>query len=176
MLLFGPRYSGAGILLGVLAVGHYCHAALGFNAAALRVHGKLRIIVITEIATGLTAVTLCLIPRYGALGAAIGTTATLILYNVFTHLGLWFANTGIRLVEGRFVRVYAIATLLMLALLLADQLLDPPVVVSFAAAAAVSLLLIRSARHVNGPAATFPELLRVPLVRQLLVNDSGEGR
>jgi O-antigen/teichoic acid export membrane protein len=170
LLLFGSRYSGAGILLAVLAVGHYFHAALGFNAAALRVHGKLGIVVVTEILAGLTAVTLSLllIPRYGALGAAIGTTATLILYNVFTHLGLWFGNTGIQLVEGRFVRVYAIATLLMVVVLFADRLVNPPVYASFAAAAAVSLLLIRSARHLIRPEATFPELLRIPLVRQLL--------
>jgi O-antigen/teichoic acid export membrane protein len=170
VLLFGSRYSGTGPVLAVLALGWYLHAALGFNAATLRVHGKLRIIVATDILAALTAVvlSLLLIPRYGALGAAVSTTATLILYNLFTHLGLWLGHTGVRLVEGRFVRVSVIALLLIGALLLSDRLIDPPFYVSFATAVAVSLLLIRSARQVIRPEATFPELLRIPLVRHLL--------
>jgi O-antigen/teichoic acid export membrane protein len=170
VLLFGSRYSGAGVLLAILAIGHYFHAALGFNAHTLRVHGKLRVIVINDVLAAVVAVllSLWLIPRYGALGAAIVTSATLILYNIFTNVGLRLGRTGTQLVDRQFVGVYIITSLVTLALLLGQWLLHPPVAVSFAAAAAVSLLVIRCTRRVLQPEVTFPELLRIPLVRLLI--------
>lgn len=170
VLLFGERYAGIGLVLAVLAVGHYFHAALGFNVATLRVHGKLRIIFTNEVLAVLTAValSLLLIPRYGALGAALSTAGTLVCHNIYAHLGLWRGGTGIRLVEPNFVRVYLTATVLMVALLLLRWLTDPPLYLSFAAAAVVSLVLIRSTSRLLQPEATFPELMRLPLVRRLL--------
>ena len=48
---------------------------------------------------------LILIPAYGALGAAIGTTVTLIAYNVLKQVGLR-AGTGVRLLVGDAVRPF----------------------------------------------------------------------
>jgi O-antigen/teichoic acid export membrane protein len=169
-LLFGARYSGAGTLLALLAVGHYFSAALGFNAATLRVHGNIRFIVTSDLLSALLALGLsvALISRYGALGAAMSTTLTLILRNVFNQVGLWICDTGIRLVEWQFARVYLLTSLVMAGLLVGEWLLAPPLYVSFGLAALASLLLIRLTRRAVNPAATFPELLRIPLVRQLL--------
>src|SRR5688572_10383119 len=73
VLLFGTKYAGAGALLAVLAVGHFAHAALGFNSAALQVHGKVRVIVLNDVLTGvgLLVMGFLLIPRYGGVGAAL---------------------------------------------------------------------------------------------------------
>jgi O-antigen/teichoic acid export membrane protein len=43
-----------------------------------------------------------LIPRYGALGAAVGTAATLVIYNLLNHAGL-LLGTGINLFERRYL-------------------------------------------------------------------------
>jgi O-antigen/teichoic acid export membrane protein len=170
LLLFGEKYSGAGTLLAILAVGYYVHAALGFNSASLRVHGKLRLIVAADIlaAVALIGLSFVLIPRYGAVGGAISTTGTLILNNVFTQAGLSIGNTGIRLLERPFVRVFGIVTSVTGALLLGQWLVNPPTYVSFAVAGAVSLVVIRLTRRALRPEVTFPELLRVPVVRHLI--------
>jgi len=170
VLLFGERYAGAGTLLAILAVGHYVNAALGFNAATLRVYGNVKLIVASEVLTAVTSVVLSvvLIRRYGALGAAIGTTATLVFQNIFNHIGLWVGQTGIRLLEWKFVRVYAVIVLLMCALLILTRLLAPPVFATIALTAVVSVLLVRLTRQAVSFEATFPELLRIPLVGRLL--------
>jgi O-antigen/teichoic acid export membrane protein len=169
VLLFGTKYAGAGSLLAVLAAGHYVHAALGFNASSLQVHGKLRSIVINDLIAGATLVGLgfLLIPPYGAMGAAITMSATLVLHNVLNNLGLWLGNTGIRLIDLQFVRVYLIAVGVVVALLLVQWLFHPSIYASVVLTGILSLLVLRLTRHTLKPADTFPELLRIPLVRRL---------
>ena len=59
--------------------------------------GRIRHIVGINVAAavGNVAVNLVLIPRFGPLGAAIGTTSTLLAFNALKHLGL--GRAGIRL-------------------------------------------------------------------------------
>ena len=73
--LFGERYEGSGVYLSLLSLGYYFNAALGFNGLTLKVYGRLRYIVTINILAALVNLGLnfILIPRYGALGAAIGT-------------------------------------------------------------------------------------------------------
>jgi O-antigen/teichoic acid export membrane protein len=170
ILLFGAEYANAGTLLSVLALGFYFNAALGFNAKTLRVYGKVRHIVIIDLiaAAAFVALGLLLIPAYGALGAALATMASMILHNIFNHLGLWLGGTGVRLLEWRFVSVYLIASFLMLVLLLVQRLAAPPVPVGFALAALMSLILIRMTRRMVNVEVTFPELLRIPILRRLI--------
>lgn len=170
VLLFGSTYAGAGILLAVLAFGHYVHAALGFNSAALTVHGKLRFVVGSDVLAGIAvvALTLWLVPRFGALGAALSTTGSMLVHNAASHVSLHLAGTGVRLLEWRFVRVHACALLVFLGLLAIQILAAPPLALVLAAAAAASVMLLRLSRGVLRADSTFPELLRIPLLRQLL--------
>ncbi len=170
LVLFGERYARAGTLLAILALGHYFSAALGFNAATLRVHGKVAIIVASDVLTALLAIGLglLLVPRYGALGAAYATTATLILQNVFNQVGLRLAGTGIRLLSWEFVRVYLLVGGASALLVGTRVTFDPPAYAIGLLAALVSLAVIRFARHWVDAKGTFPEFLRVPLVRRLL--------
>jgi O-antigen/teichoic acid export membrane protein len=170
VLFFGEKYAGAGTLLSILALGYYVHAALGFNAASLRVHGKLRLIVATDALAAVVAVALSflLIPRYGAVGAAVTTAGTLILYNAFAQLSLRLGETGIQLLDRPFARVFAKAVLLTAALLASQRLLHPPVYLGVVAVGVVSLVLIRLTRQTLNPKETFPELLRIPFVRELI--------
>jgi O-antigen/teichoic acid export membrane protein len=170
VLLFGADYANAGLILALLAFGHYFNAALGFNSAALRVHGKLSLIVLSDVLAGIATIALCLllIPSYGALGAALATSGTFILHNAFNQISLVVGSTGIRLLEPRFVRIFASAMLIVGALLIAQWLFSLPTYVSFGLAVGVSLLFVRMTRKVLDPAATYPELMRIPLVRQFL--------
>jgi O-antigen/teichoic acid export membrane protein len=171
VLLFGTRYAQSGIIMALLSFGYYFNAALGFNALTLRVFGKVRYIVIIDIlAMGISiGVNLLLIPRYGALGAAIGTCSTLVAHKVLNQIGLW-RGTSVSLFRWSYLKVYFSIGMGALGLLLIQQILSPPIYVSLVLAALVSLIVIRLNRVVLDIEKTFPELLRFPLVRQLLAS------
>lgn len=170
VLLFGDRYAQSASILSILAVGYYFNAALGFNASALRVHGKLRQIVMADVLTVLLAVgvALVLIERYGAVGAALSTTVTLVLNNLLVHVGLRIGRTGILMFAWPYVRVYLAIVVVTVALGAGDRLLALPPWVTAALAAAVCLVFVRASRRVLDPKTTFPEVLRIPLVRRLV--------
>jgi O-antigen/teichoic acid export membrane protein len=167
--LFGSRYADSGTYLTLLALGYYFNAALGFNGLTLKVYGRLRYIVSINIAAALVnvGINLVLIPRYGALGAAIGTTATLLLHNVFKQAGL-LLGTGISLFQRRDSLVYVGIVGAALVLLVVQATLEPPFYVGFALAALASLLVLALGRRSLRAAETFPELMRFRLARLLV--------
>jgi O-antigen/teichoic acid export membrane protein len=167
--LFGSRYSDSATYLTLLALGYYFNAALGFNGLTLKVYGRLRYIVSINIAAAVVNVglNLILIPRYGALGAAIGTCTTLLLHNVFKQAGL-LLGTGVTLFRRRDLAVYA-AIVLAAGLLFGFQLVfSPPAYVAFAAAAIASLFVVGFGRSSLRAAETFPELMRFRLARLII--------
>lgn len=170
VLLFGQRYAGASSLLAILSVGQYVNAALGFNAATLRVHGKVGLIVAGDTLTALVSVVLglALVGKYGAVGAAVATTVGIVLQNVFNQLALGLGRTGIRLFEWPYVRVYVLIAVSAAAVAAVQWLLVPPVVVPALLAAAACVAVARTSRRVIDPTATFPELARLPGLRWLL--------
>jgi hypothetical protein len=101
------------------------------------------------------------------LGAAVGTTGTLIIHNILKQAGLRL-GTGISLFDQRYFRVYVIIGSSALGLLLFQLLTSAPVYISLVLAGLVSLMVIRLNRHLLNVNQTFPELLRLPLMRRLL--------
>lgn len=170
VLLFEERYASSAMVLALLALGNYMNAALGFNAYTLRVFGKVRYIVTIDLISALAAVlfNVLLIPRYGAVGAAIGTTTALILYNLLNHAGL-LLGTQIQLFQRRYLRVYASIILGAGALLLVDQLLEPGVVAGSLLIAFISLLLVAVNWQVMEAGKMFPELHRIPILGPRLI-------
>jgi O-antigen/teichoic acid export membrane protein len=168
VLLFGARYEQSAIILALLSLGYYFNAALGFNGLTLKVFGKLRYIVTVNIAAALVnvGVNLLLIPRYGALGAAIGTCGTLVAHNLFKQAGLAL-GTGISLFEWRHLKIYMVIALGALGLLLIQITLSPPPLVSLVLAGLASGLVILINRSSLAVGQTFPELLRFPFMRRL---------
>jgi O-antigen/teichoic acid export membrane protein len=168
VLLFGSRYADSGIILTILAFGNYFNAALGFNAYTLRVYGKVAYIMAIDVLSLLIglALNLWLIPLYGALGAAVATTVSLVIYNVLNHGGL-LLGTHIKLFQARYLGVYASLILATAGLYALQQLLNPPFFIGVAAAAAVSLLMIRLNRTTMNVAQMFPEVMRLPLAGRL---------
>ena len=93
LALFGERYAESWIFLSLLSFGYYFNCILGFNGLTLKVLGKIKYVVIINFVAAAVNITLALIliPKYGALGAAIGTTAAMIIHNILKQSGLRMA-------------------------------------------------------------------------------------
>ena len=110
------------------------------------------------------ALNLYLIPLYGPLGAAIGTTATLVIHNLLKQAGLRL-GTGISIFDWSHLRVYLVIVAGTLILLAVNTLVRPPTLVQFVLAGVVSLVVLILNRSSLQMAETFPELRRLPFSR-----------
>jgi O-antigen/teichoic acid export membrane protein/thymidylate kinase len=168
LLLFGERYRGAGVLLAILAAGRFFSAALGVNTFMLQVYGRVKLILFINGASAALGVGLCfwLIPLHGAVGAAIASSGTIILRNVFYQSGL-VATAHIGRFPRRAVKVYAsvAAAVTVLGVL---AWVSAGVVVMTAAVAVTSLALAWLNRRYLQIGDTFPELAKVPLLGRVL--------
>jgi O-antigen/teichoic acid export membrane protein len=164
-LLYGARYEPSGAFLAVLALGFYVQASLGFNGTTLMVFGKMRYVVGLNALTIVVNLTLnlLLIPRYGALGAAAGTSATHAVHNLLKQLALAHA-TSVEFFRRTFARTYGTIGA-GVGVVAAARLLDASAVVGAAAALAVCVLVLALNRRVLDVAGVFPELGRVPFLR-----------
>jgi O-antigen/teichoic acid export membrane protein len=164
--LYGSQYADSATYLTLLSLGYYFNAALGFNGLTLKVYGRLRYVVSINVVAALVnlGLNLILIPRYGPLGAAIGTCSTLVLHNFLKQAGL-LLGTGVRLFRGRDLAVYASIALGAGFLLALQLLVSPPALVGFAAAAIVSLGVVAFSRKSLRAGEMFPELMRFRVAR-----------
>ncbi|MCX6043962.1 MAG: flippase [Chloroflexi bacterium] len=167
--MLGARYADSAIILALLSLGYYFNSALGFNGLTLKVYGKFRFIMILNIATVLVnlGAIILLIPRYGALGAAIGTTITLLLHNILKQWGLQL-GTGINIFDRRYLRVYMIISITAIVLFLIQWATSASVYISLGLAAIASLVVFRLNRDLLDVGQTFPELLRFPFMKRIL--------
>jgi O-antigen/teichoic acid export membrane protein len=180
--LYGERYVGSSVYLAMLSLAYYFNTALGFNGLTLRVYGAMRSIVLINVTAAMLnlVLNLALIPLLGPLGAAIGTTTTLIIHNVLKQIGL-HRTTGISLFEANYLRVYVVIAAGALSLLLVQAVLGPlrgsgasglaldlVFVLELGLAAVVSGVVFALTRSELRIGDTFPELLRIPVIGRLL--------
>lgn len=93
---FGSNYAEAGTALTVLAVGFFSHTLVGPNASTLNSIGATQQVMYDNIIASVVNVVInfFLIPTYGIIGAAVGTTVAYIVlnglysYHVFTLTGV----------------------------------------------------------------------------------------
>jgi O-antigen/teichoic acid export membrane protein len=168
-LIFGARYAASGPFLSILAIGGFVEAAMGFNRQTLRVLGRIRTVVVVNLAAAACNIllVLLLVPPLGALGAAIAMSGTWIINNVFRQIGLQRSGIGFRLLDPRYARPYATfaagAAFLTAVLLVTAH----PVVLVLAAVATAAGVLV-STRDALQIGDVFPGLARVPLVRSFV--------
>ncbi len=167
--LYGERYAESATYMALLSFGYFFNTALGFNGLTLRIFGEVRyVVVINLLAIGTSLVlNLVLISRFGALGAAVGTTATLVVHNLLKQAGLRL-GTGISIFEPRYLRVYVIIAAGAIGLWVVGTLLRPSLLLGLALAGVASLLVILPNRAMLRAGETFPELRRLPFSRWLL--------
>lgn len=167
--MFGARYASSAVILTLLSFGYYFSAALGFNGLTLRVYGLVRYSVVIAVLAAIANVLLnfLLIPRYGAVGAAVGTCATLVAHNVLKQAGLR-RGTGISVLHRDHLRGYAIIAVTAAVLLVLERVLDPGLIVSLTLVALTTLAVLVLNRRSLQIAGTFPELGRIPVVRRIV--------
>jgi O-antigen/teichoic acid export membrane protein len=168
ILLFGSSYADAAAVLAILAVGHYISAALGFNALTLRVQGSVKLIVVVDFLSAIIslAFSVVLIRRYGAVGAAIATAATLIIQNLL-YQGV-LVRSPIGLPNRRHIVTFVSIGIAIAALTAVQLVTKMPLVVAVILVAAVSIGLLRASRNSLQIGLYFPELLKVPGLRMLI--------
>ncbi len=166
--LYEPRYAQSGTYLALFALGYYFNVALGFNGLTLKVYGRLRYIVLLNLAAAVVnvGINLLLIPRYGALGAAIGTTTTLVVHNLLKQAGLAL-GTGVNILDRRYVRVYLVILAAVLTLVATTTLFKLSLAMDLALTVAASLAVLLLNRDALRISDTFPVLLRLPFGRQI---------
>jgi O-antigen/teichoic acid export membrane protein len=167
--LFGERYAGSAPILTLLAVGYYFNAALGFNGLTLRVFGLVRYTVLISVGAAVAnvAINLLLIPRIGAIGAGVGTCATLVLHNVLKQAGLR-KGTGISILDREHVRVYGAIVAVSAVLVTIHAVVGPAPATAIALVSVGSAALLWVTRDTLHVGDTFPELRRVPLLRRVV--------
>lgn len=177
LFLFGERYLGSGLIMALLAFGYFFNAALGFNADTLRVYGTVRYVVAIDIMAMVVSLglSLILIPRYGAVGAAVGTCVTLVVHNLLNHAGLKF-YTKINVFESRYLKVYGSISLATAGLVIFQILISPPIYIGLFLGGLMSLIVLMINRSVLNIEQTFPELLRFQLVRILFRTNKNKYR
>jgi O-antigen/teichoic acid export membrane protein len=172
--LFGVRYSDASIVLTILAVGFYFNAALGLNLYTLNVFARVGFVAAVNTVVAALALVLyfILIPSYGALGAAVATTTTVIVYNVLNQVGL-VMSTGVGRFRGSHVRIY-LAVVMVGTILLGVRMVTSSVWILLPLIVISGFGLLRWSRDLLAIADTFPELTRVPGIR-LIVGGRRDG-
>jgi O-antigen/teichoic acid export membrane protein len=167
--LYEERYADSAVYLALLSFAAYVNVALGFNGLTLRVYGFIRYTVgINLIAAALSVgLNLLLIPRFGALGAAVATTVSLIAFNLLKQAGLR-RGTGISVFDRRYLWVYATIAVAAIVLAAVQLVVHPGLLLSLVLAAVASLFVLATTRRALDVADTFPEILRLPFARRIL--------
>ena len=167
--LLGQKYAASAPIMSLLAFGYFFHTALGYNGLTLRIFRKLRYTVSIDLLAAVlnVAINLVLIPPFGALGAAVGTSATLVIHNVLKQWGLRH-YTGIPFIDGERLALYAFLFGSAGLLLGLQFLLPVKLWVSVPIATIAGIAAIRVSHATLEIATTFPELGRIPLVRRLV--------
>jgi O-antigen/teichoic acid export membrane protein len=179
LLVFGERYASSSRILALLALGQFLNTAGSTSVLTLRALGKIRILVGIDVA--ITILSLCLnfvlIPRWGALGAAIATGTAFVVHSLLNQTGLWVASR-ISLVRRSTWRFHVSIVVTTLALGAIQVLFHPPlylgVPLALVAVAAVGL----ANRHLLDVAATFPQVRRIAWLRRLFppLDAAGPGK
>ena len=135
-----------------------------YNGLTLKVLGKVRyVVIINFVAVSMNVVlNFLLIPRYGALGAAIATAASMILHNILKQAGLRLAS-GVNVFDRQYNSFYVILAFCALGMFLFQMVVTNNIYILLPVGAIVSLLVIRLSQEKLNVQETFPELLRIPM-------------
>jgi O-antigen/teichoic acid export membrane protein len=169
IFLYGARYAPSAPILAILSIGYYVQAVFGLNGIMLKAMGKVRLMVILNIITPIITVVLnlLLIPRFGAIGAAVATSVGLLVQGLLRQLGLSLGG-GLSFFEARYASFFLVLGSSAFALYFIQRIVPSNIYVDLIMAAAVSVLVLRLVRRQLKIADTFPEILRLPLVGRLL--------
>jgi O-antigen/teichoic acid export membrane protein len=170
IFLYSARYASSASILAILSLGYFFNVIFAFSGVTLKVLGKIRLMVILNIVTPIIIVifNLLLIPRYGAVGAAVATSAGLIVQILLRQFSLWLASGGISLFEKRFASFFLVLGSSAMGLYLIQPFIPNNVFVALALAFIVSAFVLWLVKKHLKIADIFPEILRLPIAGKLL--------
>jgi O-antigen/teichoic acid export membrane protein len=166
IFLYGARYAPSGPVLALLSLSVYFNVILGFNLETLKVFERFRCVTVASIVTAAANLVMStvLIKLYGAMGAAIGTAVTLFGYNLLLQAGL-SPTMDFHVFDRRYLSVYLTIAFAACGLFLLGSFASLSFYVLLPAAACVSVCVCVVTKKKLSVAETFPELLRLPLMR-----------
>jgi O-antigen/teichoic acid export membrane protein len=170
IFLYGPRYAPSAPILAILSLGYFFNVILAFNSVTLKVLGKVRLMVLLNIGTPIIIVVfnLLLIPRYGAIGAAVATAAGLVTQSLLRQLGLWLGGGGISFFEKQYASFFLVLGSSALGLYLIQRFTPNNIYAALTLSLSVSAFVLWLVKKHLKIAETFPEILRLPLIGRLL--------
>jgi O-antigen/teichoic acid export membrane protein len=173
--LLGSQYADSAPLLAILGFGFWFQSATGFSAIMMATAGRLRFVFFANLSILVigTALSFVLIPPYGAWGAAVGMTLSLVLGNILRQLGLSGLPSGVveRWMAGPFAAMaVGVAVTMLLQLWIGAGFLLALVLTGVASLA----VLVVTLPYLD-VAHTFPELLKIPVAGPLLRRWSSRG-
>ncbi len=163
VLLLGERYSSSAPVLAILAVGYFFQAVLGLDRQTLRALGKVRVLLYIEaIATiAVLIAALMLVPKFGAIGGAIATSATMIFYSCMNTIALW-RFTGNNPLPWLYAKVYLLAAACAFGLWLVRPLIGiDSILISILLTGFTCMIVIFSCWKLLHFAEIFPEAIRL---------------
>lgn len=168
-LFYGARYEGSWIFLQILSFSYFLNVMLGFNSRTLTVLGKVQYIMKINFVIAIINLVgnLLLIPRFGALGATIATGGSMILLNIFKQVGLKSA-AGIRFFDKQTLPVIYIIMISSIGLFFIQFYASLPIFVLIPLAIIASILIFKFCEKKLKVEETFPEILRLPLIKYLI--------
>ena len=167
--LYGERYAESGLVLAVLAIGNYTNVALGLNGVTLKVLGRIRYVLTSNLSSAFVKVVLALllIPRFGALGAAGAVAAGLLTYNLLTQWGL-HAVARVRTFTRDYLPVSLLIALVTLCLFVVKSFTRPNIYLALVFSAIASWIVLMAAKKELSIMETFPESRRLPVIGRFL--------
>jgi O-antigen/teichoic acid export membrane protein len=165
LMLYGVRYEDSWLFLQLLSLGYYFNVVLGFNGLTLKVLGQVRYVVIINFLAVAINGMLCLllIPRFGALGAAVATAGSMVIHNISKQAGLRLAS-GIRVFDRQYLSFYLLIALSALGIFLFQIAISSNTFILIPITSAVSLLVMWLCQDKLQIQETFPEILKVPFL------------
>ncbi len=167
--LFGEQYRDAVQLASIMGVGYYLHAILGVNTLTLQALGEGRRLRSTAVVGILAAIlaNAILIPLFGALGAAVATTATLLATDL-TNATKVALGGRVGPPPAGLLRLVLIVGGTSLCLGVAIFGLEPSAAASIAMVGlGIGFVWVTTKASLD-LLGTFPELARLPLLRWIL--------
>jgi len=169
IFLYGARYAASGPVLALLSLASYFNVIVGFNLQTLKVIERLNYVIGASVVAALAnlVVSTVFIKLYGAIGAAAGSAATLIGYNLLLQAGL-SPIANFRFLDRRYLSVYLTIALCTCGLFFVSSLTSMHFYVLLPLAVCVSFFVFAMTKKKLSVAETFPELLRLPFMRLIV--------
>lgn len=167
--LYGQRYAESGLVLLLLSVGYYSNVALGFNGVTLKVLGKIRYVLLSNLASAVIKLgfSALLIPAFGARGAAAAVALGLISYNLFMQSGLRL-TAGIQIFAKDYAPFSILIAMSTAALFLLRGVVGQNIYLALLVTGAATSMVLLAAKNYLSIATTFPEARRLPVLGRLL--------